>query len=302
LQPLKDFLDAFPDNPGIALVIVQHLDPTRKSLAPELLAPHTSMKLCEVADNPRVEPNTVYVIPPGKYLSISNGTLRLSEPDQPRGARMAIDYFLRSLAKDISQRGVGVIMSGAGTDGTLGIKLIKEVGMVMVQDPDSADHDSMPRSAIDTGVVDFVLKPSKMADVLLRYSQHSYVRQAPPTLLDDHAPAQLDSKASDVFNSILSLLRVRSKHDFRNYKGQTLVRRTRRRMCLAHLDEYGQYLEYLRAHPEEIDALVKDLLISVTNFFRDDEAWDELRKHAIIPIVEQSNPADPGLGPRLRHR
>jgi two-component system CheB/CheR fusion protein len=290
LQPLKEFLAAFPDDPGVALVIVQHLDPTRKSLAPEILAPHTSMKLCEVVDHPRVQPNSVYVIPPGKYLSISKGELQLSEPDQPRGARMAIDYFLRSLARDSNQRSVGIIMSGAGTDGTLGIKLIKEVGgMVIVQDPETADHDNMPRSAIDTGVVDFILEPSKMADVLVRYAEHSYVRQLLPIPLEEPAAAKLEPSAVEVFNSILSLLRVRTKHDFRNYKGQTLVRRTRRRMCLAHLDDYEQYLEYLREHPEEIDALVKDLLISVTNFFRDEEAWEEVRKLAIVPIVEQSN-------------
>jgi two-component system CheB/CheR fusion protein len=296
LTPIKEFLDALPDNPGVAIVVVQHLDPTRKSLAPELLASHTSMKLCEVVDNPRVRPNSVYVIPPGKYLSISRGELVLTEPDQPRGTRMAIDYFLRSLAVDIHQRSVGILMSGGGTDGTLGIKLIKEVGgMVMVQDPETCDHDSMPRSAIDTGVVDFILPPKKMADVLVRYANHSYVRQAAPELQPEEG--QTDVKAdlpdSEVFTSILSLLRVRSKHDFRNYKVQTLVRRTRRRMCLVHLDDYGQYLEYLREHAEEIDALVKDLLISVTNFFRDDEAWEQLRQQAIVPIVEKSKPDEP---------
>jgi two-component system CheB/CheR fusion protein len=294
LQPLKEFLDAFPENPGVALVIVQHLDPTRKSLAPELLAPHTSMKLCEVVDNPQVRPNSVYVIPPGKYLSISHGELHLTEPDQPRGARMAIDFFLRSLAKDIKQRSVGIIMSGAGTDGTLGIKLIKEVGgMVVVQDPNSADHDSMPRSAIDTGVVDFILEPSKIADVLLHYARHPYVRQTATIQLEEPEPEALEPVDSEVFNSILSLLRVRSKHDFRNYKWQTLVRRTRRRMCLAHLEDYGQYLEFLREHPEEIDALVNDLLISVTNFFRDEEAWEELRTQAIVPIVHECNADEP---------
>src|SRR5262245_36183490 len=253
LQALKDFLDALPDEPGIALVIIQHLDPTRKSLAPELLATHTSMKLCEVVDTPRVRANSVYVIPPGKYLSIAGGELRLSEPDQPRGARMAIDYFLRSLARDISQRSVGVIMSGGGSDGTLGIKLVKEVGgMVIVQDPETADHESMPRSAIETGVVDFILPPAKMADVLVRYAQHAYVRQAASSILaEDQVDAKVEPSAGDVFKSILSLLRVRSKQDFRNYKVQTLYRRTRRRMCLAHMDDYGQYLEFLREHPEE---------------------------------------------------
>ncbi|MFO0791419.1 MAG: chemotaxis protein CheB [Pirellulales bacterium] len=292
LQALKQFLDALPNQPGVAIVIVQHLDPTRKSLTAELLAAHTSMQLCEVSDSPRVLPNSVYVIPPGKYLTISGGELHLSDPEEPRGARMSIDNFLRSLANDLQQRSVGIIMSGGGTDGTLGIKQIKEVGgMVMVQDPDSAEHDSMPRSAIETGVVDFILPPAKLAAMLVRYAAHSYVRE-PLTASEQHPDAKQPPVGTDVFLSILSLLRVRSKHDFRNYKHQTLIRRTTRRMCLAHMDDYAQYLEYLREHPEEIDALVKDLLISVTNFFRDEEAWEELRERAIIPIVEQAGPDD----------
>jgi two-component system CheB/CheR fusion protein len=153
-------------------------------------------------------------------------------------------------------------MSGAGTDGTLGIKLIKEVGgTVIVQDPETADHDSMPRSAIDTGVVDSILPPSKMADMLLRYAEHPYVRQPPALHLEELDGAKREPPATEVFNSILSLLRMRSKHDFRNYKAQTLVRRTRRRMSLAHMDDFGQYLDFLREHPDEIDALVKELLI-----------------------------------------
>ena len=151
-----------PNNPGVALVIVQHLDPTRKSLGPELLAKHTSMQLCEVKDDPQVRPNSVYVIPPGKYLSISEGSLHLSEPDQPRGARMAVDVFLRSLAKDMKHRGIGVILSGAGSDGTLGIKAIKECGgLAIVQDPQTAEHASMPQSAWIRALPITFLHPSK---------------------------------------------------------------------------------------------------------------------------------------------
>ena len=293
LAALKQLLDALPKDPGIAVVIIQHLDPTRKSLMPELLSSHTSMRMCEVADSPRVLPNTVYMIPPGKYLSIARGELKLSEPEHPRGARMAIDFFLRSLASDIRERSVGIVLSGSGADGTLGIKRIKELGgLVVVQDPETAEHDSMPRSAIDTGVVDFILPPEKMPPVLLSYAEHAYIRES-PSAAEEQGVTQADTESPDVFTSILSLLRVRSKHDFRNYKIQTLMRRMRRRMCLAHMDEEQQYLELLREHPEEIDALVKDLLISVTNFFRDEEAWTELREHVIAPIVEACNDDEP---------
>ncbi|HTU27142.1 MAG TPA: chemotaxis protein CheB [Pirellulales bacterium] len=294
LRALIALLDAMPADPGLALVIVQHLDPTRKSLTPELLAKHTGMRLREVADSPHVQINSVYVIPPGKYLSISEGSLHLSEPDQPRGARLAVDFFLRSLAQDRQQRGVGVILSGGGSDGASGIKLIKEAGgLVVVQDPETCEHDSMPRRAIETGVVDFIQSPEKIPEILVNYAMHPYVRQpAVPDLEEQAEAAPTDLPSTETFGGILSLLKLRSKHDFRNYKNQTLVRRLKRRMCLRHMDDYGLYLDYMREHPEEIDALNKDLLISVTNFFRDAEAWQHLRERVIRPIVEQKGADD----------
>ena len=294
LTPLRTLLETIPDEPGIALVIIQHLDPTRKSLVPELLAKCTNMSVTQVTDDPHVKPNRVYIIPPNKYLSISSGTLHLSEPDRPRGSRMAIDVFLRSLAEDQQQCGVGVILSGSGTDGTLGIKAIKAAGgLVIAQDPGTAEHQSMPRSAIDSGVVDHVLAPDKIPNVLVGYARHAYVREeriAGPAEEEQLPPGPDDGPG---FESIISLLRSHAKHDFRSYKDKTLIRRTRRRMCLHHIDEYQEYLKYLREHPQEIDALAKDMLIAVTDFFREPAAWEQLRQLAIGPIVDEKESDEP---------
>ncbi|HUG91844.1 MAG TPA: chemotaxis protein CheB, partial [Planctomycetaceae bacterium] len=288
---LRRLLEAMPDKPGVALVIIQHLDPTKKSLASELLAKSTRMQVCQVEDDPQVKPNHVYVIPPGKYLSIAQGKLHLSEPDAPRGARMAIDVFLRSLAADQTVRAVGVILSGSGTDGTLGVKAIKAAGgIVVAQDPLTAEFDTMPHGAIETGAVDHVLPPEEIPEVLVRYAQHPYVREegATPVLEREAETAALQP---DGLNAILALLKAHTRRDFRSFKEKMVIRRTRRRMCLYHIDDYGVYLKYVREHPREIDALARDLLISVTDFFRDPDAWQALGRLAVRPIVE-AKPAD----------
>ena len=282
-----------PDRPGVALVVIQHLDPTKKSLAPELLARSTSMPVCQVEDDPQVKPDRVYVIPPGKYLSISNGKLHLSEPDKPRSARMAIDVFLRSLAADQAARAVGVILSGSGTDGTLGVKAIKAAGgIVIAQDPLTAEFDAMPRGAIQTGTVDHILPAEEISEVLVRYAQHPYVREEPTA----SASARADETAAlqpDGLNAILALLRTHTRRDFRPFKEKMVVRRTRRRMCLYHLDDYDVYLKYLRENPDEVEALARDLLISVTDFFRDPDAWEALQRLAVRPIVEAKSDGVP---------
>ena len=293
LQALTSLLDAMPEDPGVAIVIVQHLDPTRRSLTAELLAKHTKMRVHEVHDDPYVRPNGVYVIPPDKYLSISEGTLHLSEPDRPRGARMAIDFFLRSLALDQKQRAVGVILSGTGSDGTLGVKAIKAAGgLVIAQDLASAEHDGMPFSAIDTGVVDHILAPDQIPDVLVSYARDPYARAEPTSLLSDEDEDDQEPQ-DDGLGAVIAVLRAHTKHDFRNYKEKTLVRRTRRRMCLLHMDAYDRYLDFLRTHPAEIEALVKDLLITVTDFFREPEAWEEMRKLVIRPLIEKKDGDEP---------
>jgi two-component system CheB/CheR fusion protein len=293
LDALKHLCDAMPDEPGFALVIVQHLDPTRPSLTSELLATHTRMRVTQATDEVPVEVDHIYVIPPDKNLSISGGALRLTVPDRPRGGRTPIDFFLRSLADDQQQRAVGVILSGTGTDGTLGVKAIKAAGgLVLAQEPETAAYGGMPRSAIASGVVDYVLPVSRMPEVLQQYAQHPYIHESgeeeetPGAALKQPEQEQPQTGRPENLNDILALLRTRAKQDFRAYKDNTLIRRTRRRMCLQHMDDYDEYLDYLRTHPDEVDALVKDLLISVTDFFRDRDAWDDLREQAIVSLFE----------------
>jgi two-component system CheB/CheR fusion protein len=282
LDAFAKFFEGMPPDSGMAFVLIQHLDPTKKSLAAELLARSTPMQVAQVEGDLPIQPNHVYVIPPDRYLGISGGTLHLSKPDRPRGARMAVDFFLRSLARDQEQRAIGVILSGTGTDGTLGIKAIKAAGgLVIAQDPATAEYDGMPRSAIANGTVDYILPPDKIPAALVRYAEHPYVRERPTVV------PEAGETTSDGLRAIIALVRSRTKHDFRSYKDTTLARRTRRRMCLYRIEDYPAYLKYLRAHPEEIDLLAKDLLITVTDFFRDPEAWEALRRLAIRPMVER---------------
>ncbi|QDU36859.1 Aerobic respiration control sensor protein ArcB [Maioricimonas rarisocia] len=300
LGPLKEFFDAMPESPGLAFVVIQHLDPTRPSLTPELLSSHTTMSVTQVAGDVQVNADCVYVIPPNKYLSIADGTLRLSEPKEPRGARMAIDYFLRSLAEDQQQCAIGVIFSGTGTDGTLGIKAVKAAGgLVMVQEPATADFDGMPRSAIETGAVDYVLPVAEIPGKLVDYARHPYVlepRADEEAASQETAPAgqqKSDDEQKDSLSNVLAALRSQSRFDFRAYKTSTLLRRTRRRMCLLRLDDVDDYRDYLQEHPEEADALVKDMLISVTDFFRDRDAWDTLQELVIAPLVAGKDMDEP---------
>ena len=174
LDAFKKFFSAMPADSGMAFVLIQHLDPTRESLTAELVGTYTRMRVVQVEDGMRVEANRVYVIPPNKYLSIRERTLRLSAPTAPRSLRMAVDFFLRSLAEDQHERAIGIILSGTGTDGTLGLKEIKAAGgMTMVQDPQTAQHDGMPRSAIASGSADYVLPAEQMAEALLAYVRHA---------------------------------------------------------------------------------------------------------------------------------
>jgi two-component system CheB/CheR fusion protein len=279
LDAFRQFLTAVPSDSGTAFVLIQHLDPTHGSMTAELLSRHTAMPVVQVEAEMPVEPDHVYVIPPNRYLAIGGGRLHLTEPVECRGLRMPIDFFLRSLAEDQRERAVGVIFTGTGTDGTLGVREVKALGgMVMVQAPETAQYDGMPRSAINTGVVDYTLPIGKMPDVLMRYVQHWYVNGA--------AEADLRAEESpDDLNAIIGLLRAHVKYDFSCYKKGTLIRRIERRMSLNHAETLGRYVETLRTSKDEVDRLYKDLLISVTNFFREPEAWDALGKLVIEPLV-----------------
>jgi two-component system, chemotaxis family, CheB/CheR fusion protein len=276
LAVLQRFFGALPREPGLAFVVVQHLDPTHKSETAQLLEKRTQLPVVEVTDRQRVEVNRVYVIPPDRDLAIRDGVFYLTKPAERRGLRMPIDSFLRTLAEDQQERAVAIILSGNGTDGTQGLKSVKGAGgLTMVQDPETAEYDGMPRSAVSTRMVDFVQPLDKLVQILLRYAQHPYVRQAEGSqLLGDKTPAQLQI--------ILSLLRARTKHDFGSYKKGTISRRIERRMGLNRLDDIDEYIRFLQSHPTEIKELFNDLLISVTHFFREPAAWEFLEK-AVLP-------------------
>ncbi|HOW62443.1 MAG TPA: chemotaxis protein CheB [Candidatus Contendobacter sp.] len=282
LEALEQFLRHVSADSGMAFVIVQHLDPTHRGIMPELLQRATGMVVEQVKDHMAVQPNCVYVIPPNKDLSLLRGTLHLFEPATPRGLRLPIDFFFRSLAEDQRERSVGVILSGMGSDGTLGLRAIKEIaGLALVQEPTSAKFDGMPRSAIDAGLADIVAPPEELYQRLVAYFGHAPSIAQPPAALNDKDQSGLDK--------IVILLRTHTGHDFSLYKKNTLYRRIERRMGLHQIDRIAHYVRYLQENAQERDLLFKELLIGVTSFFRDPAAWAELREQ-ILPALLASRP------------
>ena len=278
LEALEQFLEHMPRTSGMAFVIVQHLDPTHKGVMPELLQRATSMQVIQVKDRTVVEPDHVYVIPPNKDMSILHGTLHLLDPTAPRGLRLPIDFFFRSLADDRKERSIGVILSGMGTDGTLGLKAIKEnAGVVFVQEPATAKFDSMPRSAIEAGLADVVAPVGELPGRIL-----AYLQRAP---LLTKAGLFLESKNQSALEKVVILLRSHTGHDFSLYKKSTVYRRIERRMGIHQIEGIAEYVRFLRENPQELELLFKELLIGVTGFFRDPEAWEHLRA-AILSLLK----------------
>jgi two-component system, chemotaxis family, CheB/CheR fusion protein len=283
LDAFKRFFGAMPADSGIAFVLVPHLDPAHKSLMVELPARHTAMPVVEAEHHMTVEANHVYIIPPDKYMTIHAGVLSLIGPVERRTSQRAIDHFLRSLADDQQERAICIILSGTGAHGTLGLKAIKAAGgMAMVQDPATAEYERMPQSAIATGLADFVLPVEQMPEALIKYVQHAYVNGGTriETALEE----------GDSLTQVLAVLRTRTGFDFHPYRKKMLTRRVERRMGLNHLDSVSQYVAFLRDHPDEVKQLVKDLFISVTSFFRDPEAFEELANQVIAPLVRGKEP------------
>jgi len=279
LQAFRQFLEATPPNPGMAFVLIQHLDPHHESLMAELLERHTDMPVETATDAARLRPNAVFVIPQNSYLRIVDLTIHLETPVTQRGIRMPIDYCFRSLAESLQQRAVGIVLSGTASDGTAGLREIKAAGgLTLIQDPETAEHDGMPRSAIHAAAGDFVVPIAEMPGLLARYASHPYIVEPEPE-------APLDDTESIAFQSVLNLLRKDTDHDFRNYRPATLNRRIRRRMGLLQLQTVQQYRERLGSDREEAERLAGDLLIGVTRFFRDPEAWHELANQVIEPMV-----------------
>lgn len=281
LEALEQFFRHVPAKSGMAFVIVQHLDPTRKGIMPELLQRATGMKVVQVRDRTWVKPDCVYVIPPNKDLSILHGLLHLLKPGSLRGVRLPIDFFLRSLAQDQQEHSVGVILSGMGSDGTLGLRAIKEkAGVVLVQDPASAKFDSMPRSAIEAGLADIVAPAEELPAKIL-----AYLKRTP--LIARTEPA-LEDKTRSALEKVIILLRAHSGNDFSCYKSNTLYRRIERRMGIYQIHKVAAYVRYLQENPQELDLLFKELLIGVTNFFRDPATWEQLRQE-VIPALLVAN-------------
>ena len=236
LTALKDLFEAMPTPNGIGFIVIQHLDPTHDSMLVEVLTRYTRMRVVPAEEGLPVAPDSVYVIPPNTSLTISQGCLHLSAPQERRGLRLPANLFLQSLAEDRREKAVGIILSGTGSDGTSGLKSIHELGgLVMVQDPRTAEYDGMPASAIASGVVDYVLPVSQMPDALLKYARHPYTV----------APQQLDQQAdSDPVHlqQIFELLRQHARYDFRYYKRSTVLRRIERRMGVHHLETIADYV------------------------------------------------------------
>jgi two-component system, chemotaxis family, CheB/CheR fusion protein len=283
LEVATEFLKAMPPDSGMGFVIVQHLEPTRKSLLAELLGKHTEMPVIEIEDGMAVKADHVYVIVPAQTLLIEGGILRLSEPTEAHGRRHPIDHFFTALAMDRKTGAIAVLLSGAGSNGSAGIQDIKLAGgMCIAQTPETAKFDSMPRHAIASGAVDYVLAPADMPAVLMRYVRHPYI--------EGDAAKAIGNASKSNFDDVLTLIRARNGHDFRQYKRTTLTRRTHRRMSLAGLESLDEYLVRLRDDPAELKALVHDLMINVTGFFRDTEAWEVLDRDVITPLVQQAAP------------
>ncbi len=289
LKACTTLMGAVPTGSGLAFILIQHLDPTHESMMVDLLARHTSVAVRQAEDGMLLERDSLYVIPPGAYLSVNDGALRLSKPTVSHGARLPFDFLLHSLAENYGERARCVVLSGTGADGSLGLQAVKaKGGLVIVQDPTEAGYDGMPRSAIMTGAVDLVLPAAKISEALIA-SHHQVALSGTQCGL---VPKDL---ANDWLPDIIELLRTRTSHDFGLYKRGTLQRRIERRMTLATIrdGEMGQYLDMLRDDQSELEQLANDLLINVTGFFRDRKVFDVLERRVIPDLVRGRMPDRP---------
>jgi two-component system CheB/CheR fusion protein len=278
LEALELFLSHVPAESGMAYVIVQHLDPTRKDMLVELLQRCTDMQVLQAKDRMRIEPNHVYVTPPNKDISILHGMLYLLDPSAPRGFRLPIDFFFRALADEQQEKSIGVILSGMGSDGTLGLRAIKEkAGTVFVQEPASAKFDSMPNSVIEARLADVIDTADALPDRICAYLKHVPFVTKPGYVVQQAAQTAL--------GKVLILLRSQTGHDFSLYKTATLYRRIERRMALHQIGKIAGYVNFLQENPQEVELLFQELLIGVTSFFRDPQAWEKLETEAFPALL-----------------
>jgi two-component system CheB/CheR fusion protein len=280
----EKFFTHLPADSGMAFVLILHLDPHHKGQVAGLIQNYTAMPVIEAQDGLIVEPDHVYIIPPNKDMGIHNRKLLLLNPAKPNGYRQPIDYFLQSLADDQWNKAVGIILSGMGSDGETGIRMIKEkLGMAMAQDPNSAQYNSMPLAAISTNLVDYVLSPEEMPLKLIQYLNHP--------VLAEEASDQVRTaiQNSNSIQKILMLLRSQTGHDFSLYKKSTITRRIDRRIAFHQIPDYAAYVNFLRENPQEIDILFNELLIGVTKFFRDAPAYESLKEKVQALINKKGN-------------
>ncbi|MFH5884834.1 chemotaxis protein CheB [Halalkalibaculum sp. DA3122] len=286
LEALEAFFEAMPDAPGMAFVVIIHLSPDHESSMAELLQDHTSLQVSQITEQTQIAPNHVYIIPPGKLLSLEDRHLVLAEADKKNKKLTTIDLFFRSLGKARGNYSACVILSGTGSDGTIGLKTIKEQGgIVITQDPEEAGYDGMPYNAMQTGMVDMTL-PVKHIPAKLKEYQES-LRQ-----INISDSGELPERETKVLSKIFGKINVAMGHDFTQYKRSSVLRRIERRMRVTRITSLSDYLEYITEHPPEIKELFKDLLISVTNFFRDPEAFDTLQETVIPRLFEGKNATD----------
>ncbi|MDO8605653.1 MAG: CheR family methyltransferase [Phaeospirillum sp.] len=284
LEAFEQFFHACPTDSGMAFVLVPHLDPGHESLLTEILQRSTAMPVVQAEDQMAVAPDRVYIIPPNREMAILGGVLQLSMPEMVRGQRMPIDAFLRSLAEDQAENAIGIILSGTATDGTLGLRAILGAGGIcMVQDPATAKYDGMPRSAIGAGYATHVLPADKMPAALIEITQHWTFRLAMPAIFPERTDTGM--------NQILLHVRSATGHDFSLYKRSTITRRIIRRMEQHSIDDMAVYARFLKENPAEVQMLFKEMLINVTSFFRDPEAFAVL-KQTILPKILAANPPD----------
>jgi two-component system CheB/CheR fusion protein len=288
LEVLEQFLENVPARSGLAYVIVQHLDPTHKAMLVELLQRKTVMPVCEAVEGLQILPDTIYVIAPNSELTVASGALHLAQPIEPRGLRLPIDVLFRSLARDLGDQAIGVVLSGMGSDGTLGLQAIRtQGGLTLVQTPESAQFDSMPRRAIAADCVDIVELPAAMPQRILDVTAARGTAGASPSDIEDGSATPI--------SAILALLREHNKHDLSLYKTSTMKRRIARRMGVHGLDTLAEYEALLQQNPQELDLLFKELLIGVTSFFRDPPVWEEIKNNVLPALLARRT-----SGARLR--
>lgn len=286
LAAFEAFFSGMPAgaDPGMAFVLVQHLAPDHKSILADLIRRQTRMQVFEVEDGMPVQPNCVYIIPPNHDLAFLHGTLQLLDPAEPRGQRLPIDFFFRSLALDLRECAIGIVLSGTGGDGTQGVRAIKaEGGMVMAQTLASTEFDGMPRSAIGTGLVDYELPPAEMPARLIDYVARSFGKLP-------RSATSTPTQELRALEKIFVLLRAQTGHDFSGYKPSTIERRIERRMAIHQIETLDGYAKFTQRTPSEVEALFRDLLIGVTHFFRDEEAFEALERE-ILPALFAGKPA-----------